>query len=351
VDLSVELGPGELRPGLVNAHDHLHRNHFPRLGEPPYLDAYAWGRDIHERWAGEVARGRAVARRDALLFGALKNLLAGATTVVHHDPWEPDFDRRFPVRVARVRAAHSLGFEPELREAYRGDPGLPLCIHLAEGATAEAADEVRALDQLGLVDGRLVAVHAVAVDDDGIARLRGAGAAVVWCPTSNRFLFGRTAPAALLASGIDVLVGSDSLLTGDGTLLDELRTARSLGLVPDRGLLDGVGATAARRLRLPPPELAPGAPADLVHLARPPLDATAEDVRLVLVAGVPRLGDEAFAGLFERCGVAVERLRVGRTIKLVAAPLAEVAGRVVGDWPEAGRILEPPHGPGRAAAS
>ena len=50
-ELSVDLGPGELRPGLINAHDHLHRNHYPRLGSPPYRNAYAWGRDIHDRWA------------------------------------------------------------------------------------------------------------------------------------------------------------------------------------------------------------------------------------------------------------------------------------------------------------
>ena len=41
--------PGcEVRPGLINAHDHLHRNHYGRLGTPPYRDAYAWGEDIQQ---------------------------------------------------------------------------------------------------------------------------------------------------------------------------------------------------------------------------------------------------------------------------------------------------------------
>ncbi|MBV9774048.1 MAG: hypothetical protein JO040_08870, partial [Gemmatimonadetes bacterium] len=100
---------GELRPGLVNAHDHLHRNHYGRLGDPPYPNAYAWGLDIHERHALEIARGKLLTRRRALLRGAWKNLVAGVTTVAHHDPWEPDFDDGFPLRVARVRCAHSLG--------------------------------------------------------------------------------------------------------------------------------------------------------------------------------------------------------------------------------------------------
>lgn len=342
-DFTVELGAVLLRPGLINAHDHLHRNHYPRLGAPPYPDAYAWGRDLHGRWADDIARCRALDRGDALLFGALKTLLGGATTVMHHDRWEPAFDGAFPVRVARTRVAHSPGLEPDLARAADGGPELrtrPLCIHLAEGTNAAAAGEVRALAERGLLDERLLAVHVVGADDDGVRRLRAAGAAVVWCPTSNAFLFGRTAPAALLAEGMDVLLGSDSLLTGDGTLLDELRAARALALLDDARLAAAVGETAARRLGLAPPSLAPGAAADLVALRRPLLDASAADVELVVVGGVPRLGDERFAELFERCGVATEALRIGHATKRVAAPLASVAQRVFDLAPECARIVE-----------
>lgn len=342
VDLTVPLGPGTLRPGLINAHDHLHRNHYPRLGTPPYPDSYAWGRDIHDRWAADIARCRALPRLDALLFGALKNLLGGVTTVVHHDPWEPAFDDDFPVRVARVRTVHSPGLEPGLEGARVGDAGLPLCIHLAEGTTSGAAEEVRALDQAGVLDACLLAVHAVGVDGDGIERLRAAGAAVVWCPTSNAFLFGRTAPRALLESGVDVLLGSDSLLTGAGTLLDELRGARALGVLDDPSLAAAVGETAARRLGLDPPSLGTGAPADLVLLRRPVPEAGVEDVGLVVVGGVPRLGDAHLASLFERAGVRTGELRLGTGTRLVEASLAGVAQRVVSEWPETVRIFGAP---------
>lgn len=335
-EMAIPLGPGELRPGLINAHDHLHRNHYPRLGEPPYADAYAWGRDIHERWAAEIARGRALPRRDALLFGALKNLLGGATTVVHHDAWEPAFDGEFPLRVARVRAVHSLGFEEDPVARAAGPADLPLCIHLAEGVDEGAAREVGELERLGLLDARLLAVHAVGVSDDDIGRLRGAGAAVVWCPTSNHFLFGRTAPAALLRSGVDVLLGSDALLTGRGTILDELRAARALGILDDERLAGAVGDVAARRLGLPKPSLEPGAAADFVLLRRPLPEARVEDVALVVVGGIPRLGEERFAPLFERCGVATGELWVGQSRLLLDAALAEVAGRVIEAWPESG---------------
>ena len=62
-DLRLTLPSGEIRPGLINAHDHLHRNHYPHLGSPPYPDAYAWGRDLHDRYAQEIARARAFPRR------------------------------------------------------------------------------------------------------------------------------------------------------------------------------------------------------------------------------------------------------------------------------------------------
>ncbi len=339
VDVRVRLPDGVLRAGLINPHDHLHRNHYPRLGRPPYPDAYAWGRDIHSRASDEIERARTLPRRDALLFGALKNLIAGVTTVVHHDPWHPMFDEGFPVRVARVRMAHALGTDPGPTPIGAGDPDLPFCIHLAEGVTRAMAEEVLGLDRHGLLDGDLLAVHAVGVDEAGTARLAAAGAAVVWCPTSNEFLFRRTASAELLRSGVDVLVGSDSLLTAHGTLLDELRAARRLALVDDATLRGSVGEVAARRLGLSAPTVAVGAQADLAHFTRDPLEATPADVALVVVGGVPRYGGPECAALFDGAGVPTELLTVGGVPKLVAAPLGSVARRVVREWPEAGRIF------------
>jgi imidazolonepropionase-like amidohydrolase len=33
--VTISVPGGTLLPGLINAHDHLHRNHYPRLGRPP----------------------------------------------------------------------------------------------------------------------------------------------------------------------------------------------------------------------------------------------------------------------------------------------------------------------------
>jgi cytosine/adenosine deaminase-related metal-dependent hydrolase len=284
-DIVIDCPDAEVRPGLINAHDHLHRNHYGRLGQTSYRNAYQWARDIQARYRRRIAHGRARPRREALLAGAWKNLFAGVTSVVHHDTWEDAFDRDFPIRVVPLANADSLGMTPDLDGVGEGRFGL----HLAEGVDEAAAAEVRTIEQKGLLTRDLIAVHGVGMDPDGVSRFRASGAALVWCPSSNFFLFGRTAPAALLDNGIDVLLGSDSLLTGAGDLLDELAFARAIGGLSDTRLEGAVGAVAAARLGLDVPALDPGDRADLILLRRPLVEARSTDVLLVIANGAVRV--------------------------------------------------------------
>src|SRR5690349_4150588 len=146
-DATIRIPDGELSPGLINPHDHLHRNHYGRLGAPPYANAYEWGKDIQVRHASAIARGKEVPRRDMLMVGAWKNLRAGVTTVVHHDTWEPDFGDAFPLRVVPVRWAHSLGLSTQLPSPERGRT---FVIHLAEGIDDVSAAEIGRLAKRGL---------------------------------------------------------------------------------------------------------------------------------------------------------------------------------------------------------
>jgi cytosine/adenosine deaminase-related metal-dependent hydrolase len=295
----IDLPGCEVRPGLINCHEHLHRNHYGRLGRPPYRSAYDWAEDIQRCRTAEIAAGRAVPRREALLAGAWKNLFGGVTTVVHHDHWEADFEADFPLRVAPVRSADSLGMTPELQG---GDAGQLLAVHVAEGIDSRAADEMRELDARGLLGPNLLAIHCVGVDHDSVVRFRRSGAGFCWCPSSNSYLFGQTAPRGMFADDIDLLLGSDSLLTGDGDLLDELRVARAAVRVSDDRLEKAVGEIAARRLGLPVALLAPGETADLVVLAAPLLEASAADVVLVVAGGVPRVARPDLAPTLEALG-------------------------------------------------
>jgi cytosine/adenosine deaminase-related metal-dependent hydrolase len=320
--LTLDLGDAALMPGLVNAHDHLHRNHLPRIGEPPYTSAASWGADLHARFADDLARRHMLPKRDALLFGAFKNVLGGVTSVVHHDGWEPEFGAGFPVNVVRIRTFDGLR---DVRDAETMPAGGPFAMHLAEGTSAASAGEIDEAFRRGLLSHRLLAVHLVAAQPAGVARLAAAGCAAVWCPTSNFFLYGATAPRALFEAGLDVLLGTDALVSGSGTLLHELHAARAQGFLPDARLASAVTDVAARRLGLAPPSLDAGAPADVVALTAPLLEALPRDVALVVVGGKPVLADERHARIFEAAGLPSRALTVGGVPKRVAAPLADAA--------------------------
>jgi cytosine/adenosine deaminase-related metal-dependent hydrolase len=288
-DHHIKLPKGEVRPGLINAHDHLHRNHYGRLGNPPYANAYDWAHDIQRRYSGQIAVGRAKPRRDALRVGAWKNLIAGVTHVVHHDHWEDDFDNGFPLDVVRLPSLDSLGMTPDLPFPSEG----PFAIHVAEGIDRGAAEEICELQARDLLNVRLLAVHTVGPDSKGIVLLRKSGCAIIWCPSSNRFLFGRSVPDELIAQGIDVLLGTDSLLTADGTLLDEIRIARQQ--ISDERIIEAVGDVAARRLGLAPRSLATGSPADIVASDRPILGASPSNIVFVMANGALRVLEPSLA--------------------------------------------------------
>src|SRR5213594_3078870 len=113
---NIDLGGYLVLPGLINAHDHLEFNLFPRLGHGPYKNAVAWARDIYRPEESPVRENLRVPLRTRLTWGGIKNLLSGVTTVCHHNPYHAKvFDGRFPVRVRKRQGwAHSLAFSPDL---------------------------------------------------------------------------------------------------------------------------------------------------------------------------------------------------------------------------------------------
>jgi len=282
---------GHLRlPGLINSHDHLEFNLFPKLGRGGYRNAADWARDIHHPERSPVRDHLRVPKNVRLWWGALKNLLSGVTCVCHHNPYEPDvFGPDFPVRVVRRMAwAHSLAFENRLAARFRAAPrAWPFVVHCAEGVDAPARREIDTLDAEGALDARTALVHGVGLTPDGVDLVRRRRASVIWCPSSNLGMLGRTVSRAVLRSGLPIALATDSALSAPVDLLDELAVARRF--LPASRLYQMVTSVPARILRLSRRALE----SDWIAIrsrAQAPEDALfAGAVALVVVAGRIRL--------------------------------------------------------------
>ena len=326
-DTVVDLEGAFVLPGLLNAHDHLELNHFGRVKfRDSYENAALWIEDMRPKLREDpgIREGRSHPLRDRLLVGGLKNLLSGVTTVSHHNPLYRELGRGFPVRVVRRYGwAHSFFLEREadVERAYRKTPpDAPFLIHLAEGFDAKARDELKRLRELGCLGENTVLVHGVGLSADDWVSVGRARAGLVWCPSSNLFLLGRTVPLdRFLASDPSAIaLGSDSRLSGARDLLEELRAARAAADVEPADLLRMVTVNAAKLLKVPDAgRLSPGLPADLVVIpplaedpARALLALDRSRIRLVVVGGRPLVGAPELSPVFATRRVATAEAKL-----------------------------------------
>lgn len=316
---SVDLSGYLVLPGLVNAHDHLDFNCFPPCApNRPYAHAADWFDDVRSGASDPTLENvTGLPLKQRLLAGAFKNLLSGATTVAHHNPPHRFLHgRQFPVAVPRgIGYCHSLETEPVPSRTLPRDPGAPWAIHAAEGTDGRAAGELARLESFGCLRPGTVLVHCLGIDGDhDPGRITGNVAGVVWCPSSNRFLYRTTAPVALLRRHARVALGTDSTISGGGGMLDELRAARrAAGDLAPLEIIEMATAAGAGLFGLSGVKgtLARGADADLVlfPLADRTGDASLEAPfassapSLVVRGGVPLAAEEAFLPLLQRLGL------------------------------------------------
>ncbi len=350
-DVVVDAEGAFVLPGLVNAHDHLELNHFGRVKfRDSYENASSWIDDMRPKLQEDprIRERRSHPLRDRLLLGALKNVLSGVTTVSHHNPLYRELGRGFPLRVVRRYGwAHSFFLQggpvgadgergPDVEAAYRDTPpDAPFLVHLAEGFDESARRELSRLRELGCLRENTVLVHGVGLSSEDWSSVRRAGAGFVWCPSSNRFLLGRTASLDDFFdcepdSRTSIALGTDSRLSGARDLLEELREARAAAALEPADLLGMVTSNAAALLRLPDfGRIAPGLPADLLvipPLARDPAEALLKvaraGIRLVAVGGRPLVGAPELSPIFDARGVATAGVTLDSETRILDAVLA-----------------------------
>jgi cytosine/adenosine deaminase-related metal-dependent hydrolase len=248
----IDLRDHLILPGLINVHDHLQFGLFPRLGQGPYPSWREWAKDIYRPDEPPLHDLLEIPKEERLWLGILRNALAGVTTVCHHDATHSMLSSvELPVTVhARFGWAHSLD-GLEWKERYAQTPAdWPFIVHCAEGLNYKSRREVTKIVREAKLDERVVLVHAVGVTKREWIKLRNSGAWVVWCPTSNLHILGRSLARDLLLSYPFIALGSDSPISASGDLLDELQAAHTLFDMPAELLYQMVTRRAAQLLRL-----------------------------------------------------------------------------------------------------
>jgi 5-methylthioadenosine/S-adenosylhomocysteine deaminase len=164
----------------------------------------------------------------------------------------------------------------------QGELELPLHIHVHEtrdeieqSVARHGARPLARLQSLGLVDSALIAVHAVHLNETESRLLAEKGCHIAHCPASNlKLASGITPPSRLLASGVNVGLGTDGAASNNRLdLFSEMRLAALLAkgvsgdptALPAHTVLEMATIRAARALGIEDRigSLVPGKSADM----------------------------------------------------------------------------------------
>ena len=241
-EITIEFNNAIAIPGLINSHDHLEFNLFPKLGSRKYSDFVEWGDDIHKNDKCIIEEILKVPINLRTEYGIYKNLINGVTTVVHHGNNILKNNLLINV-VTDFNYLHSVRLEKNWKAKLNLRLNkLPYVIHIGEGTNGESFNEINRLIRWNLLNSTLIGIHGISMTTEQAESFK----AVVWCPISNNFLYGSTCHVEKLKLKTNILFGTDSNVSADWNLWDHLRFARESALMSDFELYQSVTSNAAK---------------------------------------------------------------------------------------------------------
>lgn len=295
--VTIERPEHILIPGLVNAHTHAAMTLLRGLGDDLPLEA--WLQDaiwpVEQEWASaemvrdgtelaiaEMMRGGVTCFSDQYFFPEIvaetaddlhMRAMVGTPVINFPTAWannvseylnkasdlvhDPYADHPLVTTCYAPHATYSLpdeGFH-ELR-VLADQLDLRVQIHLHETA-AEIANAIEEtgmrpadrLRELGFINGTLMAVHGVHLNEDEISEFAANGVSVAHCPRSNLKLASGIAPvAAMREAGINVAIGTDGAASNN--VLDMLSEMRYTAMLAKVRADDASALTAADALHM-----------------------------------------------------------------------------------------------------
>ena len=315
---------GVIAPGLIDLHNHLTYNVFPRWRPiEEFGSRYDWQQKpiyqalIESPHAAMVADGlecemeryaelKAISEGETAAVGSLAN--ACSMGLVHNldteDEWHVAYNV-FPLQMTETELT-------PIRQKLANHQLHAFLIHLSEGGheDASAAREFDMLKGRGLLVPGVSLIHGVALQPANYVEMAAHNVNLIWSPRSNLELYGSTADVASAKNAhVKIALSPDWSPTGSAGLLGELNYAAAWNdtqtphLFTDRELVamatsvpadligasDRLGALEAGReadllVIKPEGEAKHDAYWTVTH-------ATAAQVMLVMVSGEPLYGD------------------------------------------------------------
>lgn len=320
-------------PGLINSHDHLEFNSFPRLGNHIYKNYTEWGDDIHVRNEDVIKVVQQIPAPLRVAWGLVKNLLNGVTTVVDHGK-RREFKNPVISVFNKCHSLHSLHYEKNWKRKLNLPfaKKWPYVVHIGEGTDPGSCREIDQLLKFNHFKRPVVAVHGVAMN----ALQAPSFKALVWCPASNYFLLDSTTDIASLKHKTSILFGTDSTLSSGWNAWEHIRRARLNGGLTDEELFDALNITAATVWQMyDRGSISEGKTADIVvaktrghgfeafYAIDPP------DILLVMTRGVIRLFDHRLLEQLKNIELSgYSRIRVGTEYKFINSNIAVLAAEI-----------------------
>ncbi|MEO8398635.1 MAG: amidohydrolase family protein [Ignavibacteriaceae bacterium] len=234
-------------PGIINSHDHLEFNLFPKLGNKKYQDYVEWGEDIHQKNSEIIQSVLKIPLDLRIKFGIYKNLLCGITTIIHHGNMFDSFNNEIIDIQTGGAIIHSVQLEKNWKLKLNNPINFEkILIHTGEGNNENSKTEIDELIKWNLLNKKLIGIHAIGMNEKQAKHFN----AIIWCPASNFFLYGKTTDINLLKTQTKILFGTDSTTSADWNFWEHLRLAKKLNFFDDFELFNSVTKNSAEVFNL-----------------------------------------------------------------------------------------------------
>jgi hypothetical protein len=352
---------GIILPGFVDAHNHLRSNVVPRWKPTRlYSNRHEWRQDPEflRLVNGPINRVGSTHFCDMNKWGELRALVGGTTSImttqqescIHGLVRNLDYNSGFYGTTA-LNLEHTynvLDLPPVSAPAARAEFVFvatnffinnpfyeALLIHLAEGTDAFSLEEFTFMQSQSLLTPKGVVIHGIPLRPIDFQAMSQHGTSLVWSPRSNLELYGATADIkAALDAGVEIALAPDWAVTGSSNMLNELKIAalwnseRLGGRITDKQLVDMATSIPAHIAGIDDEvgSIKVGLRADIVVINgdhnnpyRSVINATAANVDLVFINGVPLYGDRIFMKHFWD-GSELEEIVSPEATKTLATP-------------------------------